>query len=335
MLRNAALVRSQHGLITRRQALASGLDPRDLRRMIRDGALLRLRHGVYVEREVWEGLDPFRAQPLLRIHAATHTLRAQDYVFSHDSAALLLGMPLPDARNGLVHITRAKVHGDAMRAGVKHHLAPYSGDDVVVIDGLRVLGAGRTALDMAREHGLVAGVAGCDFALRTGVRRSQLRKLSADMWCWPFSRVIAEAIDLADPGAETWIESEGRVFLHQLGLGRPHTQVGLSDGHRTVWIDARIDRHFFEFDGAVKYAEANPSGLAPSEVVRKEKQRQDFITGFKTGVSRLVTYDLRDGRRAAEARVLREYGDTCARFGTDISDLAPYIVPSSHRLRSS
>jgi hypothetical protein len=50
------------------------------------------------------------------------------------------------------------------------------------------------------------------------------------------------------------------------------------------------------------------------------------VTGFKLGVSRITTHDCRAGRRAAERRVLREYEDTCERFGTDITDLAPYIV---------
>ena len=37
---------------------------------------------------------------------------------------------------------------------------------VVLVDGLRVLDPARTALDMTREHGLSAGVASCDRALR-------------------------------------------------------------------------------------------------------------------------------------------------------------------------
>ncbi|GAB3195085.1 hypothetical protein GCM10027062_00960 [Nocardioides hungaricus] len=57
-----------------------------------------------------------------------------------------------------------------------------------------------------------------------------------------------------------------------------------------------------------------------------EKRRQDFITGFKLGVSRITVTDCRSGAAAARRRLLREYADTCARFSTDISDLAPYRI---------
>ena len=62
----------------------------------------------------------------------------------------------------------------------------------------------------------------------------------------------------------------------------------------------------------------------------EEKKRQDFITGFKLG--RLPDHRPRLPRvdqRAAQRRLLREYADTCARFGTDIGDLAPYVVRCS------
>ena len=78
-----------------------------------------------------------------------------------------------------MHITRRKVHGDADRAGIKHHLAPYTADQVTVVDGLPVLDLARTALDMAREHGLVAGVACCDAALRLGASRARPPSLLA------------------------------------------------------------------------------------------------------------------------------------------------------------
>jgi hypothetical protein len=60
-----------------------------------------------------------------------------------------------------------------------------------------------------------------------------------------------------------------------------------------------------------------------------EKRRHDFLTGFKLGMSRLTYADLFTGRRAALKRVAREYADTCARFGTNTDDLAPYRVTRS------
>lgn len=320
------ILRTQHGLITHQQALDCGLTDGSIRRLLRRGDWLSVRHGVYVEGELWKSLDAFLGRPLLRVRAASLCLRCRSYVFSHDSAALVLGLGLPDPRTALVHVTRPKVHGDAIRAGIKHHLAPYSPDEVVTMNGLRILAPARTALDMAREHGLVAGVACCDAALRAGCTRSDLREARSRMWCWPYSTVMDEAIALADAGAESWLESAGRVLVTGLGHGRPETQFGLSDGSRTVWCDMRVSRHVFEVDGLLKYDEANPSDLPPREVLRQEKLRQDFISGFKLGVSRITAADCGNGRLAAERRLAREVADTNARFGTDISDLAPYIV---------
>ena len=326
VLRAAPFFADQHGLITRRQARAAGLLDPDLRALVARGEWIRLRRGVYVEAAHWESLDLFRAQPLLRVRAASLTLECRPLVFSHDSSALVLDMGVPDAVGALVHVSHHKVHGDAVRAGVKHHLAPYAAEQVMLVDGLWVLDPARTALDMAREHGLMAGVAGCDRALRMGKSRSQLREARAAMWCWPGSRVMDEAIELADPGAESWLESTGRVLVHSLGRGRPQTQFGLTDGRRTVWCDLRLGRHVFECDGDLKYDEGNLTGESPRTVLRLEKERQDFVSGFKLGVSRITARDTGAGVPAALRRLGREYDDTCARFGTDITDLAPYIV---------
>ncbi len=323
--RHPLLRPDEHGLLTRGAATAAGLDDADLRRLVKDGQLVRLRRGVFVDATRWAELDEFHGRPLLVVRAAQHCLHCE-HVLSHDSAAMVLGLGCPDPRTALVHVTRPKVHGDANRAGIKHHLAPYAADQVRDMGDLRVLDPARTALDMAREHGLVAGVACCDAALRTGTTRADLDRARQAMRCWPGSRVMDATLRLADPGAESWLESEARVFLTSLGLGRPETQFGLSDGQRTVWCDLRIGRHVFEVDGRVKYGAANALGKRPDAVLWEEKERQDFIGGFKLGVSRITAGDCRAGAPAAGQRLAREYADTCARFGTDISDLAPYVV---------
>lgn len=329
MLLTTAILADQHGLITRRRALECGLDDRDIRQLLKRGEWVRLRRGVYAERATWEVLDPFRGLPLLRVRAARLVLQTP-HVLSHDSAALIHGMGVPDATRALVHVTRRKVHGDAVRAGVKHHLAPYLDDQVQLVDGLPVLDVARTALDLAREHGLVAGVAACDQALRRGIRRSELKEVRAAMRCWPGSRTMDEAIKLADQGAESWLESEARVFVTGLGLGRPQTQFGLTDGTRVVFCDFRIGRHMFEIDGRQKYDD-ELSTKQLTDVLMREKNRQDFVSGFKLGISRLTAHDVHVTTRATAARVRREYADTCARFGTDITDLAPYIVRRNRR----
>ena len=96
-----------------------------------------------------------------------------------------------------------------------------------------------------------------------------------------------------------------------------------------MWIDLRLRRHLFEVDGLQKYEADDPEKARA--VLRAEKERQDFITGFKLGVSRITAYDCGPGRRQALERLAREVADTDRRFGTSIDDLAPFILPRSLR----
>jgi hypothetical protein len=321
-----AAAHRQHGLVSSRQLADSGHTTSDVRRLVRAGSLVPVRRGVYADGEVWQAADPWRARPLLRVRAAGLVLRCDDFVYSHDSAALVLDMGVPRASDCLVHVTRHKVHGDAERAGIKHHRAPYRPQDVVDVDGLRVLEPARTGLDMTREHGRAAGLAACDAALRRGASRADLEHVLERMRCWPRSRTMRWCVEWADRGAETYLESLVRDLVIELGIGVPQTQFGLSDGRRTVWCDIRVGRHFFEGDGWLKYDDDNPSGLSGREVLAAEKARQDFVTGFKTGISRVTDADCGPGRAAARIRLMREFTDTCRRFGTSIADLTPYVV---------
>lgn len=326
-----ALLRSQHGLVTYRQLMEARLSPQDVRRLRQAGRLVALRRGVYADSEAWTSLDPYRGQPLLRMRAAAFALTVDDYAFSHDSSSIAQRMGAPRPTSCLVHISRDKVHGDEVRGGVKHHLAPFREKDLVEVEGLPMLSPARTALDMVREHGRGPGLAACDAALRQGVRRADLEEVFASMWCWPQSRTMRWCVQHADARAESYLESLSRDLVLELGIGIPTVQFGLTDGHRTVWCDMRVARHIFEPDGAVKYTDHNQLGLDPAVVLRNEKGRQDFISGFKLGVSRITAHDCGAGRPQARARLLREFEDTCRRFGTSVADLAPYAVPPERR----
>jgi len=326
--RVVALVFRQRGLITYQQALELSLSSDRVARLRRTGAWVRVRQGVYADAEVWAGLDDSVGRPLLRVRAA-HLVLEVPHVFSHDSAALVHGMSLLRPVGELVHITRLDVRGDRTKAGIKPHGAAYSPDQVQVVDGLPCLDPARTAVDVTREHGLSVGVGACDHVLRAGGSRADLRAACAVMRCWPHVGIVREAVELADGGADNAAESASRVLVTELGVGRPETQFGLTDGGRTVWCDLRVGRHIFEFDGRVKYTPRGEGGVAdgdPRAAVWKQKQRQDFICGFKLGVSRITYVDLFAERRLARARLSREYADTEARFGSAVDDLAPYIV---------
>jgi hypothetical protein len=325
------------GLLTRRQAVEVGVPAHEIDRLVRCGAWIAVRRGVYALKHHWESLDAHRGQPLLQARAASSAMLTP-HVMSHDSAALELRMGILLPQPVLVHVTRFGDLGGRTDHGVKHHLAPFTPAQVVFVDGRPVLDPARTAADIAREHGEVHGIVAADSARRLGVTDRDFAFVIAQMRNWPFVTVARSAVELSDDGSDSVGESLGRVLVLELGIGRPQTQFGLTDGVATIWCDLRVGRHIFEFDGRIKYRPVSQGGVAtksPDEVLWEEKQRQDFVTGFKLGVSRIVWDDLWGRQReAAKKRLLREYLDTCARFGTSIDDLAPYIVRTPRPRRS-
>jgi hypothetical protein len=323
------LMATQHGLVTRRQALDAGMAPERIDRLVRQGDLVAVRRGVYAEAAYVASLTTFRDKRLLADRAACLRI-SRPHVRSHDSAAHELDLAILRPSDPMTHVTRPGIVGSHNRFGVKHHLAPYAIDRVVEVGGIAVLGPARTGLDIAREHGLRAGVVAIDSARRAGATLTELELEVALMRSWPEVTVAREAIDLSDPDTDSIGETLMLELVTELGYGRPQTQFGLTANGRTAWCDQRLGRHLFEFDGEVKYHRVEDGGFAiasAEEVVWREKQRQDWLCGFKLGMSRVVWADhFGAARELALERLRREYLDTCRRFGTSIDDLTPYLA---------
>lgn len=319
-----ALLDRNAGLARRADLTGLGLTDAEIARLIRSRRLVAVRRGVYADGAVWSAADSFHDRPAL-LARAVHMTTLTDHVMSHHSAAALLRLPTLQPPDGLQHVTRPDVHGGRTEHGVKHHVAPYHPDQVVEVDQVPCLDRARTALDIAREHGYRHGLVAADGALRSGCSRADLAAAAEPMRNWPQVTTVRRVVEGADPGAESVGETLARELVEELGIGRPQTQFVVTDGSRIVWCDLRVGRQIFEFDGLVKYLPVEAGGVAdrpPEEVVWDEKRRQDFICSFKLGVSRIIWEDFwGSARRRAKVRLRREYDDTVARFGTDISDL--------------
>jgi hypothetical protein len=325
-----AAMTAQHGLITRGQAVDLGVAPDQIDRLTRTRAWTIVRRGVYAETSFVRSLTSRQDRQLLQDRVACLRI-SRDHVRSHDTAAHELGLEFLLPADPMTHVTRRPyVVGTHQRYGVKHHVAPYRDDQVVEANGCRCLGPARTALDIAREHGSPAGLSAVDSARRAGITLDELWRAEQGMRSWPGVTKVREAIELSDPGADNPGETLARELVTELGFGPPQTQFGLAADGRTAWCDLRLGRHLFEFDGRTKYRRLDEGGAATTsaeDVVWREKRRQDWICGFRLGMSRIAWADFWGAARlVALVRLRREYLQTCAAFGESIADLAPYLA---------
>jgi len=330
----AAVAATQGGLVTREQARSAGYRGPELRGLTSPrGRWVVVRRGVYMEREIWDALSPldqWRARD-----RAAHLAMSVPHELSHDSAARLHDLPLMVIRQDLTHISRPDVQGSRTEHGIKHHKAILPSRRSVRVSGMPATGIARTAIDIAREHGLPSGLAACDAAMRAGVPRAALNAELAAMAHWPGVIAARTAAELADPRAENGAESLARLLVLELGLGEVEPQFAVRLSGRTVWVDLRVGCHCFEFDGRMKYRSRAEGGVAlrpAEEVVWDERQREREVCAVGLGMSRLTWGDLfGEARVRAKARLLAEYAVTVARFGTRLPDhLAEFSRRHSH-----
>lgn len=316
-----ATAAQQGGVFLRRQAAAVGYADGEIRALTRPGGpWLVLRRGAYIERTTWEALDRHVGQPLARDWAAHLTMRHQ-HTMSHDSAGRAQELSLLRPRRQLVHITRPGVGGSRTEHGVKHHLGHGLPWVRSFAGGLPVTPLARTAIDIAREHGVEAGVCAMDSALRRGASERDFARAFAAMGHFPHIRRARLALALADPGAENAGESMARLLVAEsVPSADLQTQYPVLVQGRVVWLDLVVGCHAVEFDGRVKYLRQAEGGVAErpaGEVAWDEKERQRLVCAEGLGMSRIIWSDYWGGARdRARIRLRSEETLTRERFGT-------------------
>jgi predicted transcriptional regulator of viral defense system len=307
---------SQHGIFARWQAIGCGITPREFDRLSRRGGpWIRVRYGVYTTREIWNSLD--RRQRLILRDRAAALVCDDDAVLSHTSAARLLDLPLYGVEDEqLSHVTRRSAHqAGRTQADVQHHLGVLDAEETCVIGGVRVTSLERTVLDLARDHGYLTGLVAADAALRAGASRPVLEGLANRLTTEPGRPRVHAVIEAADGGAETPIETLGRVTLLKMGiddLELQHVVRFSGGGHAECDIYSKELHHVFECDGRIKYTEQFDrfgNLITPDEVVWLEKGREDRVRGEGLGFSRLTWADVQpDSFERTSSRLWREIG---------------------------
>ena len=270
----------------RRDFIAMGLDDIKIRALMRSGTISRIRQGAYVDAELWRNADR-ATRHQWRSHAVLMRAVAPS-VLSHASALVEWGAPLWRTDLDRVHVTRPSCKAGRREAGVVQHRGILGEDDVHDLGGWPVTSATRTALDasivLPREAAFVVLTHFLHHGLTTTGALQDRYDTSPDepgMEKWPGSINTKKLIELADPRCETPLES--RVYFlcwaHGLPMPIPQFEIFDSSGRLIGRVDFAWPEYglFLEADGKVKYTTMVPEGSSASDVVIREKIREDRI----------------------------------------------------------
>lgn len=284
------------GIILRRDILATGGDDRAIARALRSGEIVRVRNGAYANRELWETYDDV-TRYLVRVRV-TYLASNTKVAVSHVSAALLWGAPMWRPQLDDVHLTRLDGKAGRRDAGVCQHRGALREGDLMTTAGMCVTSPTRTALDLSTVTRLEQSVPVMDHFLHTKQTTKRLLRTGASaMTYWADSLGTDMAVSFADKRRESIGESCTAVMLRGSGRPMPEPQYKIYDEHGT--LIARVDFAwpelgvFLEFDGKVKYQELLRDGEDVTDVVLREKKREELIcrlTGWRC--IRIVWADL-------------------------------------------
>ncbi len=280
-------------VVTRREALVQGWDDHRLRRSVADGQLTRVRRGNYA------GADELAALDRVQRHRAdvSAALTAQDAagVVSHQSAAVLWGLPVWGCDLRTVQLTKDRRNA-GRRSGLVHvHGTPLEADERGEVGGVAVTSVARTVVDVARRSGFEAGVVLADAALRDGLTTAdELAEVVGRVRGRTGATVARGVVAFADGRAESVGESRSRVLMHRTGVPAPELQVTVyrEDGTVAGRPDFRWGRLLGEFDGAVKYGRLLRTGETAGDAVMREKRREDGLRELGFAVIRWGWSDL-------------------------------------------
>lgn len=278
-----------HGLVMRRDVVATGGDDRDLVVAVREEVLVKLRPGTFCDAKTWVAADE-RAKHLLLLRGVMTKARA-DVVASHVSAVAVHGAPLWDLPTGVVHLTRRDQRGGRKEAGVVQHRGALLDAEVVTVDGITTTSPARTVIDLAClgdvdvEHVLPVA----DDLLRRGLLGVEDLKAAHDRAKdWPGSRATQMVVRLADGRRESVGESRTAFLMWAYGVpyALPQVDIHDADGRHLgrvdfAWPELGV---WLEFDGKEKYSKRRREGESVTDAVLREKKREERIaraTGWR------------------------------------------------------
>lgn len=288
----------------RRELIAAGYDDAAIARAIRIRDLTRPRRGAYVNADAFAKLDDL-GQHAVRARAAARQANTE-VVLSHASALSLYpdpvdwGLDLAD-----VHLTRKDGKTGRREAGIRQHRGRIAEGDVITIGDVEVMAPARALLEITTISTVEVGLVHANHLLHGGlVTKKELRERYRSMDHWPETLATDLVLMLADGRIESVGESRTFHAIYRERLPLPIPQLVLVDerGREVARLDFAWPQYgvWLEFDGRIKYQKLLREGESVTDVVLREKKRQEMIedlTGWRC--IRVTWDDLRYPERLA------------------------------------
>jgi hypothetical protein len=236
-------------------------------------------------------------------------------VISHRTAAAFWRLDLPlQSSDERIHITVSTGSAVRGRADRCVHRIPFTDEDVVQLDGFPVTVPARTWRDLAMDLQPAALLAVTDQLI---LRHCTTEQLSAELDRRPTGRGSARAravLPVADPRAESPMESVLRWILHVAGLPAPDLQHVIRDPSGRflgkadlAWAEAKV---LVEFDGDIH---------RDRKVFVEDLRRQNRLIGEGWVILRFSSADVlgRPDEAVAEIRRALHRARSAHSFGSD------------------
>lgn len=287
----------QRQVFTSSDAHGLGYSDRAIRRSVDHRLWVRLRRGAFVFADHWAGCTA-EQRHLLVARAVARPLAGRVAV-SHTTGSLARGVQLWNPRLDLVHVTRLDGRSGGLEHGVAHHDPPlgmaacqHLVDDLGADPDFLAVPAEVAVAGTMLLHGLDQAVVAADSAVHQDlVDGQELADLVESWQRTPQSRHVRFATRLVDGRSESPGETLGRLVFWRGGLPRPELQMAIEGPGGQVartdyaWEDYGV---VGEFDGKVKYMRRRREGETASDVVVREKRREEWIVETGRLVRRLV-----------------------------------------------
>lgn len=287
-----ALALRQGFVLTRNQARCAGVPERLIR------SLLRRKTWSLPRRGVLSVLPPEPDGVGTALAAAAAALVRPYSVISHASAAVIFGVPVLYAPHRPM-LTIEPGGQCNSRDDIDIHAAQLAADEKTLWYGLPLTSPARTALDIARSHGVNAGVVALDAVLHErAATLEEIERVLMRQRGWPYCRRARRALELCDGRSESVLETLVRIRLVTTGLPAPTPQAWIETPNGAYRVDLLWPRErvVLEVDGLEKYR-------GGWQTVVAEKRRQDDLERAGYRVLRVTWRELRDDPEGVVRRV--------------------------------